>query len=95
MGKKRDKSIAEEDIEISSESAEDSEEEITFDPMTKEERKKQEQLMHDDNKDDDEDDDEDVDMINVEFEFSDPKEEHFKSILQFLPIFISWNCKRC
>lgn len=43
MGKKRDKSIAEEDIEISSESAEDSEEEITFDPMTKEERKKQEQ----------------------------------------------------
>ncbi|KAK8792656.1 hypothetical protein JH06_4093 [Blastocystis sp. subtype 4] len=83
MGKKRDKSIAEEDIEISSESAEDSEEEITFDPMTKEERKKQEQSMHDDNKDDDEDDDEDVDMINVEFEFSDPKEEHFKSIRNF------------
>ena len=83
MGKKRDKSIAEEDVEISSESAEDSEEEITFDPMTKEERKKQEQLMHDDDKHDDDDDDEDVDMINVEFEFSDPKEEHFKSIRNF------------
>ena len=83
MGKKRDKSIAEEEIEVSSESAEDSEEEITFNPMTKEERKKQQELMNMNEGDEDEDDDEDVDMINVEFEFSDPKEEHFKSIRNF------------
>ena len=83
MGKKRERSFAEEDVETTSESMDDSEEEITFDPMTKEQRKKQEQFTNSDDGEDDEGDDDDVDTVNVEFEFSDPKEEHFKSVRNF------------
>lgn len=88
MGRKRDKPTqqpAEEDIE-SSDTSDDSENEITFNPTTKEERKKQEEQMHEANGDeesDEGDEDGDEDMVNVEFEFSDPKEAHFKSVRNF------------
>lgn len=88
MGRKRDKPTqqpAEEDIE-SSDASDDSENEITFNPTTKEERKKQEEQMHEANGDeesDEGDEDGDEDMVNVEFEFSDPKEALFKSVRNF------------
>ena len=93
MGKKNKKQevkIAKEDIPSESDSMEDSEEEITFNPMTKEDRKRQAEMLHDfddegeDQQDDDDgDEDSDDDMINVEFEFSDPRESHFKSVRNF------------
>ena len=93
MGKKNKKQevkIAKEDIPSESDSMEDSEEEITFNPMTKEDRKRQAEMLHDfddegeDQQDDDDgDEDRDDDMINVEFEFSDPRESHFKSVRNF------------
>lgn len=88
--KKQEKKIVEEEIESGSESMEDSEEEITFNPMTKEDRKRQAKAlldydMEDGEKPDDDGDEEDSDddIINVEFEFSDPREAHFKSVRNF------------
>lgn len=90
MGKKRAKpeqTKEEEEINYSEESLNDSEEEdeaITFKPLTKEERKKQEEMLKE-NEEEEEDsegesEDDDDGIINLDIEFSDPKEAHFKSI---------------
>ena len=91
MGKKREQptQIEETNSDNSdSESMGDSDEEITFDAMTKEERKKHNEMLgidDDDDEDDDEDDEDDEDgLVNVDFDFSDPKPAHFKSIRNFL-----------
>lgn len=93
MGRKRDEpSKKEEDAELnySEESLSDSDEEITFDALTTEERKKQEEKLRQLDDDDegteesDSEEDDDNGIINVDFEFSDPKEEHFKSIRNFM-----------
>ena len=87
MGRKRDEPPKkEEDAELnySEESLSDSDEEITFDALTTEERKKQEEKLRqlDDDEEgteeSDSEEDDDNGIINVDFEFSDPKEEHFK-----------------
>ena len=93
MGKKNKKQevkTVKEDIPSESDSMEESEEEITFNPMTKEDRKRQAEMLQDfdgedgdQHSDDDGDEDSDDDMINVEFEFSDPRESHFKSVRNF------------
>ena len=93
MGKKNKQQkvqTVQEDIPSESDSMEESEEEITFNPMTKEDRKRQAEMLQypdDEDKeqenDDDGDEDSDDDIINVEFEFSDPRESHFKSVRNF------------
>ena len=84
MGKKREQptQIEETNSDNSdSESMGDSDEEITFDAMTKEERKKHNEMLGIDDEDDEDDDD---GLVNVDFDFSDPKPAHFKSIRNFL-----------
>lgn len=94
MGKKRDKPSNTEVEKVDSsenESMGDSDEEITFDAMTKEERMKRNEelgIVEDDDEDgeeegEDEDEEED-EIVNIDFGFSDPKECHFKSIRNFL-----------
>lgn len=98
MGRKRDKPTqqpAEEDIE-SSDASDDSENEITFNPTTKEERKKQEEQMHEANGDeesDEGDEDGDEDMVNVEFEFSDPRRRTSRAFATS-SVTSSWEARR-
>ena len=75
----------------------DNDEKITFEAMTKEERLKHNEslgIYEDEEGDEDEDDeDDDEDMVNVDFEFSDPKECHFKSIRNFLRYLLMGSAK--
>lgn len=93
MGKKRDKPSNPEPVDVedsSDDSMDDRDEEITFDPMTKEERQKRNEMLgideeeEDEEDDEEEDEEEEEDLINVDFVGSDPKECHFKSIRNFL-----------
>ena len=90
MSRKREKpssSAAGRDSESDSDSMEDMSEGITFLPVSKEERKQQERMLREANGEDEEsesEEDDDVDLINVDFEFSDPKEAHFKSVRNLL-----------
>ena len=92
MGKKRDRPTKEEEYNDSDSANDDTEEEITFKPMTKEERKKQEAMLREEEEDAEEEDG-DEDMVNVDFGFSDPKPAHFKSIRNFLRYLLMGSAK--
>ena len=89
MGKKRDRPTKEEEYNDSDSANDDTEEEITFKPMTKEERKKQEAML----REEEEEEEEEEDMVNVDFGFSDPKPAHFKSIRNFLRYLLMGSAK--
>ena len=96
MGKKRDRPTKEEEYNDSDSANDDTEEEITFKPMTKEERKKQEAMLREEEEEEEEDaeeEDGDEDMVNVDFGFSDPKPAHFKSIRNFLRYLLMGSAK--
>lgn len=94
MGRKRakpEKVIEEEEINYSEESLDDSDDEeeaITFEPLTKEEKKRQEEMLKENEEEEEsskeDSDDDDDGIVNLDIEFSDPKEAHFKSIRNFL-----------